>query len=69
MSPPDRQRVAKRIDSLAENPAPNGSIAMHGELEGYRRVRVGTYRIIYAVQHNELVVLVIRVGHRREVYR
>ncbi len=65
----DRRRVARKIDALANNPTPRGSVALKGELEGYRRVRVGTYRIIYTIEHGELVVVVVRVAHRRKVYR
>ena len=46
----------------------SGSL-LKGELTGLRRIRVGDYRIIFQVQASELIVLVIRIGHRREVYR
>jgi mRNA interferase RelE/StbE len=60
---PDRQRIITRIDELAENPAA-GSV-----LKGLRRVRVGAYRVVYEIRDEELVVLVVRIAHRREVYR
>jgi mRNA interferase RelE/StbE len=41
---------------------------MHGS-EGYYRLRVGDYRVVYAVEDDVLIVLVVRIGHRREVYR
>ncbi len=65
----DRRRGARKIDALANNPTPRGAVALKGELEGYHRVRVGTYRILYSIQHGELVVVVVRVAHRREAYR
>ena len=63
----DRHRLISAIDRLAENPY-RGS-ALKGELTGLRRIRVGSYRILYEIRDGELVVLVVRVGHRRQVYR
>lgn len=64
----DQQRVRAAVDLLADNPRPPNCVAMAGEDSVYR-VRVGDYRIVYEVQDDVLVVLVVRVGHRREVYR
>ena len=64
----DQQRVRAAIDLLAETPRPPGCVAMKGEESTYR-VRVGDFRILYEVRDSELVILVVRVGHRREVYR
>jgi mRNA interferase RelE/StbE len=63
-----QRRLARRIDSLAENPYPQGIKKLAGEEELYR-LRVGHYRIIYQVQGKRLVVLVIGIGHRSDVYR
>ena len=63
----DRHRVIEAIDRLAEEPNAGGTLK--GEFSGLRRLRVGQYRVVYEVMGNELVVLVIRIGHRREVYR
>jgi mRNA interferase RelE/StbE len=63
----DRVRVIKRIKSLAENPRPPGSEKLSGN-DKYR-VRQGQYRIVYSVSDQELIVLVVKVAHRREVYR
>ncbi len=63
----DRSRLIRAIDALAENPF-KGS-ALKGELRGLRRIRVGDYRVVYEVQDDVLVVLIVRVAHRREVYR
>lgn len=62
------QRLREAIDSLAGNPRPPGCLKMQGE-DGLYRVRVGDYRIIYQIQDAALVVLVIRIGNRREIYR
>ena len=64
---PERQRLVAAIDRLADEPAAGG--VLKGEFAGLRRLRVGRYRIIYEVIRQELTVLVVRVGHRREVYR
>lgn len=60
-------RILAKLEQLAENPLPSGAEKMQGE-PGYR-VRVGDYRIVYDVLHERVMVLVIRIGHRREVYR
>ena len=62
----DLQRIMARIGSLAENPRPVGCEKLSGQ-EKYR-LRQG-YRIIYSIQDTELTVWVVKVGHRREVYR
>lgn len=63
-----QQRVRRRIDRLAEDPFPVGAKKLHAA-EPFYRIRVGNFRIIYQVGANELVVIVVKIGHRREVYR
>lgn len=63
----DRQRIAGRIRALAEDPRPPGCERLHRE-ERYR-VRQGGYRVVYSVDDGEGVVLVVAVGHRKDVYR
>jgi mRNA interferase RelE/StbE len=63
----DRQRIVRRIGTLAEEPRPPGSQKLSGR-ELYR-IRQGRYRIIYGIEDAELVVLVVKVGHRGSVYR
>ena len=63
----DRARIVAAIDRLAETPHIGG--ALKGDLRGLRRVRVGDYRVVYEVRDDELVVLVVRVAHRRDAYR
>jgi mRNA interferase RelE/StbE len=63
----DVRRVLERIRSLADNPRPTGCEKLSG-LERYR-LRQGSYRIVYAIEDARLVVLVVKVGHRRDVYR
>jgi len=64
---PDRHRLVQAIDRLASEPTAGG--CLKGEFAGLRRLRVGSYRIVYEVRHEQLVILVVRVGHRRDVYR
>jgi mRNA interferase RelE/StbE len=61
-------RIAKAIDRLSINPRPPGVTALQGE-PGFLRLRLGDYRLIYTVQDAMLTVLVVTVGHRRDVYR
>ncbi|MGI8642040.1 MAG: type II toxin-antitoxin system RelE family toxin [Pyrinomonadaceae bacterium] len=62
------KRISKKIDSLADNPFPYGYTEMKGS-QNYYRVKVGDYRIIYTVEHGEILILVVSIGHRREIYR
>ena len=64
----DQQRMRAAIDLLAENPRPPNCVALQGE-SGVYRVRVGDYGIVYEVFDRVLEVQVVRIGHRREVYR
>jgi mRNA interferase RelE/StbE len=64
----EQQRVRAAIDLLADNPRPPGCTKLTGEADAYR-VRVGMYRIVYEVLDDRLLVHIVRVGHRRDVYR
>lgn len=68
LHPQAAARPKAAIYELAEDPRPPGSLQLSGG-EGELRIRVGDYRVIYDVQEEELVVLVLRFCHRREVYR
>lgn len=61
-------RLKPAIDGLAEEPRPDGVVKLKGEENAYR-VRVGDYRIVYEVRDNVLLVLIVKIGHRREIYR
>jgi len=65
--------LLKRLDhtllSLAENPIPAGCKQLVGETPSLYRVRVGDYRILYQIEDDVLVILVVHVGHRKDVYR
>ena len=63
-----RRRIKRRIDSLAENPHPSGIKKIEGEDDLYR-LRVGDYRILYQVKEKILLILIVGIGHRRDIYR
>jgi mRNA interferase RelE/StbE len=63
----DVKRILQRIRTLAQNPRPPGSEKLSGA-ERYR-VRQGSYRIVYEIEDARLIVLVIKVGQRKDVYR
>ena len=63
----DRRRIVARISKLAENPRPSGCEKLSGQ-DKYR-VRQGRYRIVYSIEDQDLVVYVVKVGHRKDVYR
>lgn len=65
--PQVRRRIHAAIDLLASNPRPPKAIQLVGGA-GEWRIRTGDYRVIYEVHDAELVVLVLRVGHRRDIY-
>lgn len=63
-----RARIVSRIQALARTPRPVGSQKLAGESERYR-LRQGSYRIVYSIDDEARVVEVVKIGHRREVYR
>lgn len=67
LSEKDQVLVFTVIETLKTNPTPPKSLKLRGR-EGYR-IRIGELRIIYTIQRGKLIVLVLDVGHRREIYR
>lgn len=67
LSKTDVRRITERIRGLAHNPRPPGNEKLSGQ-ERYR-IRQGDYRIVYAVDDDRRAVEVVKIGHRREVYR
>ena len=63
----DAQRILERIQKLADDPRPPDSKKLAGD--GSYRIRIGMYRVIYDVYDGRLVILVLRVGNRKDVYR
>jgi mRNA interferase RelE/StbE len=67
----DRQlqrRVSAKVAELAEDPFPAGVCKFQGEPDHWR-IRIGDYRVIYRVEKRRVVIVIVRIGHRREVYR
>ena len=64
----DLKKLAKRIEKLASEPFPPGHEKMKGHDHLYR-IRQGDYRAIYSVFEGKLLILVVKIGHRREIYR
>ncbi len=63
-----RVRIVSRIQGLAQTPRPHGSQKLAGEEPRYR-IRQGAYRIVYSIDDERRAVEVVKIGHRREVYR
>jgi len=63
----DQSRIISAIQSLEDNPRPQGCQKLTGRQAW--RIRVGAYRVIYEIRDNELLVLVVTLGHRRDAYR
>ncbi len=63
----DRQHIVKRIEQLRDDPRPVGCQKLSGQ-DRYR-VRQGQYRIVYGVEDDQLVVYVVKIGHRKDLYR
>ncbi|RIL09768.1 MAG: plasmid stabilization protein [Proteobacteria bacterium] len=67
LTPDVQSRIASVIDKLSNNPLPSGVRKLSGP-EGFYRVRVGDYRIVYQFFSGKLLILVVRVGHRKDIY-
>ena len=63
----DVKRILNHIKTLEENPRPPGSEKLTGQ-ERYR-LRQGRYRIVYSIQNDEFTIWVVKIGHRKDIYR
>ncbi|MCI5132920.1 MAG: type II toxin-antitoxin system RelE/ParE family toxin [Candidatus Electrothrix sp. EH2] len=63
----DQSRIITAIQALAENPHPVGSKKLSGRPAW--RIRIGTYRVIYEINDNQLRILIVAIAHRKEVYK
>lgn len=63
------RRVLRAVTGLAADPRPAGVRALSGQPAGTMRLRVGDYRVVYVIEDEQIRILVVRVAHRREVYR
>ena len=64
---PNRKRLIEAIDNLSDNP--HVGKLLKGDFSGLRRIRVGFYRVIYEINEGEILVLVLRIAHRKKAYR
>ena len=64
----DQKRISEKIDSLAEK-LPNPDITKMKGNNPFHKVRVGNYRIIYEIQDDVLLILIVKIGHRKDIYR
>ena len=64
----DQRRVAAAIVELADEPRPRGSRKLAGYDDVFR-IRVGRYRVIYSVSGKKLVIIILKIGHRKDVYQ
>jgi mRNA interferase RelE/StbE len=65
----DQGKIRESVLALTDNPHPDGSKKLKGSKEPLYRIRCGDYRVIYTIRNDLLLVLVIEVGHRRDIYR
>jgi mRNA interferase RelE/StbE len=63
----ERQRVAEQIDALKLDPRPTGCRKLKGR-EGFYRIRAGDYRVVYQIEDEVLLILIVRAGDRKEIY-
>jgi mRNA interferase RelE/StbE len=63
-----QQRIVQRLEELAQEPRPDGVVKLEG-VESLYRIRLGDYRIVYQIQDEILLIMVVKIAHRREVYR
>lgn len=64
----DVRRIVEAVEQLAENPFPHGCTKLSGSDHAYR-IRIGDYRVVYEISKGILLVTIIRIAHRRDVYR
>lgn len=65
---PAGRRIADALEELRNNPRPDGCVKLAGD-ENLWRIRVGDYRLVYEIHEKRLLVLVVRIGHRKDIYR
>ena len=61
-------RIVKSIKELASDPRPRGCRKLHG-YEGVYRIRTGNFRMIYSIEDQKLLIIILKVGHRKTIYR
>lgn len=64
----EQQCLKLKIDALSAEPRPSGVVKLASEEDLYR-IRVGNYRVIYTIQDKQLIILILKIGHRKDVYK
>lgn len=62
-------KLLQKIEKLAEDPRPKKAEVLQGKFKGLHRIRSGDYRIVYQIVDERLIVLIVRIAHRREIYK
>lgn len=65
----DKLAILAKVELLATSPRPEGSKCLKGKFDDFHRIRVGDYRVIYHIFDQKLIILVVKVAHRSDVYR
>jgi mRNA interferase RelE/StbE len=68
LPPDDRQRIVRAILPLSDDPFPQGSRKLSGYDDVFR-IRVGRYRVLYSVSEKKLIIIILKIGHRKNAYR
>lgn len=61
-------KIIKEVENLSSNPYPNNHKKLQGSENSYR-IRIGNYRVIYSIYNNELIIQIIKIGHRKDIYK
>ena len=69
LTPVAQMQVLSVIDGLAENPRPHGCKKLHGTLKAFYRIDSGNFRVVYDIQDDVLIVVIVKVGDRRDIYK
>ena len=70
LSKQNKNKIAEAINCLIEDPRPSGCKKLKGDIDNIKyRIRVGDYRVIYSIKDDILIICIIEVGHRKDVYR
>ena len=64
-----REKIFEKIAKLATNPRPHHVEPLHSTVDGFFRIRQGDYHIVYAINDKHLLILIVRVAHRQDVYK
>ena len=68
LDPHLQRRISKKITGLCDEPFPSGSKKLKGQIDHFR-IRIGDYRVVYRIDGKRVVIVIVRIGHRKEVYR